>query len=336
MPKSAKSKSARARARARNAAAVPGDACCWVCQEGPSELEDPGPLSHGGCACRGTAGFVHFKCLLQAAAADEGTWGECPTCRTGWSGDIKLRLTRAHGSKLKGRAAGDRERLVAGLDLVAALGENGHLGEAMDMARDNLAIARKSLAPDDLVAHQTAAALATVQLRMQDYLSAAVLFEEMLPVMRRRCVGDLQEMFLQSLLKSAAALQELGDARSAVSCCEETIRRCKALGPPGAVLGRAAVETLAGVHRSTGDYDLALPLMKQVMKGNRQVFGPAHPTTLVSIGNLGTLLSTMGEMTAADPLLRSASDGLGAALGADHPNARHFCSCVLPWGRAPS
>ena len=41
---------------------------CQVCLEGNDETEEAGGrFVHGGCGCRGSAGFDHLPCLVEAA-----------------------------------------------------------------------------------------------------------------------------------------------------------------------------------------------------------------------------------------------------------------------------
>ena len=53
------------------AAPPPADAdlepVCPICLQAASD--DDGPLLHYGCACRGSAGRVHFDCAVGAAKA---------------------------------------------------------------------------------------------------------------------------------------------------------------------------------------------------------------------------------------------------------------------------
>lgn len=71
---------------------------CWVCQEGA----EGGETTHGGCACRGSAGLVHQHCLVQWADSEaahrklkDDSWKVCPTCEQAFTGRVQLEMARA-------------------------------------------------------------------------------------------------------------------------------------------------------------------------------------------------------------------------------------------------
>ena len=69
---------------------------CHICLEGDDEAEDGGGrLVHGGCGCRGSAGFGHLACLVEAATHNPDSWTMCPTCRQDYTGPASLGLARA-------------------------------------------------------------------------------------------------------------------------------------------------------------------------------------------------------------------------------------------------
>ena len=47
---------------------------------------------------------------------------------------------------------------------------------------------------------------------------------------------------------------------------------------------------LANVHMNCFDDDAALGLYREALEGQRRVLGDSHPSTLLSAGNLGSLL----------------------------------------------
>jgi tetratricopeptide (TPR) repeat protein len=68
-----------------------------------------------------------------------------------------------------------------------------------------------------------------------------------------------------------------------------------------------------------GDYDEAATICEQVLEVQRRVLGDDHPSTLYSIGNLGTIYATQGKDEAAEPLLVESLKGRREALGVEHP-----------------
>ena len=62
----------------------------------------------------------------------------------------------------------------------------------------------------------------------------------------------------------------------------------------------------------------------------RKILGNRHPSTLLSINNLGALLHDKGDFAAAEPLYREAVKGRRETLGFRHP---HTISSVDNLGR---
>ena len=61
---------------------------CWVC------LESSGKLLRG-CACRGTAGYLHTACLVEANRHRKTAHDECPTCQTRFVGALSMGAAEA-------------------------------------------------------------------------------------------------------------------------------------------------------------------------------------------------------------------------------------------------
>ena len=67
-----------------------------------------------------------------------------------------------------------------------------------------------------------------------------------------------------------------------------------------------------------GDLDGAEPLLRKALEECYEKLGDRHPSTLTSIGNLGSLLNEQGDLDGAEPLLREALEGLRETLGDRH------------------
>ena len=55
---------------------------------------------------------------------------------------------------------------------------------------------------------------------------------------------------------------------------------------------------------ANGEMALADSLYRECLQARRETLGNTHPTTLISISNLGTLLSERGDFKAALPLVQ--------------------------------
>ena len=125
---------------------------CWICLDGGEGV------IHGGCACRGDAGYAHVECVDAHATAihkrtmDEhvatgytsdasecfAAWGVCPTCKQAYNNDMELGLSRKRWARTKGFPTMDEERLSAANSLATALASTGRLREGEGMVRDLL------------------------------------------------------------------------------------------------------------------------------------------------------------------------------------------------------
>ena len=78
------------------------------------------------------------------------------------------------------------------------------------------------------------------------------------------------------------------------------------------------MDTLALELNAQDKYDEAEPLYSEALLVRREALGDRHPSTLISIGNLGGLLMDKGDLAAAEPLLRKALEAQRETLGGRH------------------
>ncbi|MFO0874019.1 MAG: serine/threonine-protein kinase [Phycisphaerales bacterium] len=76
---------------------------------------------------------------------------------------------------------------------------------------------------------------------------------------------------------------------------------------------------LADRYRQLGLYDAAFPLLKQALEIRRRVLGDDHPDTIVSIGDMGTLLQAQRKLAEAELYDRDALERHRRVLGDEHP-----------------
>jgi len=69
---------------------------------------------------------------------------------------------------------------------------------------------------------------------------------------------------------------------------------------------------VADTIRSLGLLERAVAPQQQALEIRRNVLGPEHPDTLLSINNMGRLLMDMGSFAEAEPLIREAVELLSA------------------------
>ena len=69
-----------------------------------------------------------------------------------------------------------------------------------------------------------------------------------------------------------------------------------------------------------GDYNGALPYLKQVLEIRKKTLGEAHPDYVISLKNLGKLYWNMGDYTAAEPYYKQVLEIRKKTLGENHPD----------------
>ena len=63
--------------------------------------------------------------------------------------------------------------------------------------------------------------------------------------------------------------------------------------------------------------------MRESFESSRQVLGPEHPTTLLRMSTLGSLLSKLGRLDEAEKLLRPCLEAQRRVLGPNHRETLH-------------
>ena len=102
---------------------------CWVCLEASGELLR-------GCACRGTAGYVHVACMVKANRHRKVAHDECPTCEQRFVGALGMALAKARVREI--RASSSDIDCRATSNLAQACLEQGRHDEALGHYRNVL------------------------------------------------------------------------------------------------------------------------------------------------------------------------------------------------------
>jgi len=67
-------------------------------------------------------------------------------------------------------------------------------------------------------------------------------------------------------------------------------------------------------------YDAAEKMYRRALQGYEQALGPEHPTTLMTVNNLGILYADQAKLDQAEAMYRRALQGKEKALGPEHPD----------------
>jgi hypothetical protein len=277
-----------------------------------------------GCACRGSAGFAHLKCLINAAWANTQSWYTCPTCKQRWTGALNLGLCRARVELAASLPEADVEaRLDAATELTTALTSSGEHAEALELGRATLATAQRVIGNESGCTLQAMVALAATHSDVGDHAAALTLQTEGLTVCRR-VFGDDHEQTIASMSDLGTMYYDMDDNEAALPLMEEGLERTRRVRGNDHADTMSCMCNLANLHNKMCNYELALPLNTKALEARRRVLGSRHQTTLVSVGSLGVQHGHMGNLDAALPLLEEAVVGLTAACGELHPHTRHF------------
>eukprot|EP01043_Picozoa_sp_COSAG02_P057998 COSAG02_NODE_7140_length_3160_cov_24.772623_5_plen_275_part_00 len=189
---------------------------CFICLEGHG-------LLLRGCACRGSAGFLHLPCLVAAAQVNAARWHNCPTCGQRWTGRLKLAIARARYDLLMPRTAGaDGELLQAAMDLTWALRESCQLAEALKLGRETLATARRTSGDEHVTTLTAMGILASVYGAVGDYGAALPLETHVLAV-RRRLLGSNHHATLTTITNLGVTHLQLGNHTAALPLIHEAL-----------------------------------------------------------------------------------------------------------------
>lgn len=295
---------------------------CYIC------LEEGDELHHGGCACRGDAGFFHISCAVAAAQqSNETMWHTCPTCKEVYTGQARLALVRQRVELCTDEPELSLEALGAWIDLTRALVELGELHEALqsgsvalDAARRRLASSAREPPSNTLDALHT---LALVHFSRAEYEAALQLLTEGIE-MAQSVYGDESENAQQFVRVLGSVHMRNGNYSVALPLMKESLqwsqRNCGSDDPETIVNSC----NLGTTYRRMGQFELALPLLRDASQRSRQVLGADHSNTLIAAAKLAGALGDAGEHAEAVPLLEHAIAGLIAEYGAQHPLVAEF------------
>ena len=301
---------------------------CYVCLHG----EKAGALMHGGCACRGTSGFAHLSCFIQAATHSRH-WQECPTCGQRFTGKVQYNLARTLWLYTVDRPHQDRDKLIAQDLLAGALREANRLEEALPLLEDCVAVKTKYLGPGHIETLGSMNHLALLIAEMNRPRHAATLFQETL-VLMRRSLGHRHVITVACMSNQANFLLDTKEYSKAEPLLYETlaIRRDTLPDPHPHTL--SSLNSLALLLEKKGDYKSAEPLYLEAVEGARRLLGDSHPQTMLFKSNYAYLLYKQGKLCEAEHMLVEAFTSQRKLLGLNHPHTRTTHSGLVVVRRA--
>ena len=183
---------------------------------------------HGGCGCRGSAGWAHLPCLVEAATHSLDTWHSCPTCTQEFSGEMQLGLALARCEQAQGLPRVDEDRLMAADRLGVALSDARDYTGALPLLEEVLEVSRIVDGDDDVNTCASMCNLASLLSDMDRGSEARPLLEEALAA-QRRTLGP-EQVHTRSPLQLDFRLWSWGIARvfaaTPTGSAWRTISRC--------------------------------------------------------------------------------------------------------------
>ena len=303
---------------------------CFVCLEGASSSVATEAIIHGGCGCRGSAGYGHLACLVQLAqsdprwtsgnylAADDYStrWTKCPTCRQSWTGAVELGLCRArHELATTDRSPEDEECIESARCLTQALNINGLYADAIELGHTTLDTINLAFGSESNHALHMMGALASVYGKMGDPTRGLQMQARALAVCRQ-LMGDQHHLTLEKVHNLGNLYMQLAEYDTALPLLQEAVERQSRQG-----MNRDMnwTHNLAVLHSKMDNEHLAVPLYTELLQTKRRVLGSSHPETLLIVANLGGSHMNLSEHENADRLLREAVTGLTTALDEGQP-----------------
>ncbi len=166
-------------------------------------------------------------------------------------------------------------------------------------------LARRTLAPDDVLRSEALDNLADVMTQLDQYAEAESLCREALAIDRRRG-PDQTAMLARTLDSLGGAYFYSGDLPAAEAAMREALAQHQKASGLRHALTAQAMNNLAMVLYQSGRYDEAEAMFKESLPIYRAVYAPEHPEVAVLLNNLGGSALMAGRIDEAEPLLRQA------------------------------
>ncbi len=200
----------------------------------------------------------------------------------------------------------------------SALASGQSIAEAVQLAREVLAIRERVLGGEHLDTAVALHDLAFVLEEQGDSASALVFYAKALAI-RRRVLGDDHPTTALSLNNLGYSANENGDLANARRYYEEALAiRRRTLGNDHASTVNTLIN-LATLLKDSGDYKSARQCFDEILAIRQKVLGDKHLDTAAAWNYLGVLSRSTGDYSAARYQYEQALAIQRTALGEDHP-----------------
>ena len=302
---------------------------CYICLESSSSEDDRQPLLALGCGCRGSSGFVHAACAIQAAVAQQeraGTWSGpvgrhpwqlCPTCKLPYTGELKLTLAQEWCRRTEPLATDDLQRFAARTTLGNALSALGRLAEAEVVVRENLTTVTALHGSEHRNTLGTTMNLGMLLEGQGKVDEAASLYEDLIETQRSVLGSEHRDTLATSMQLAGVALSRGHNCEAEGQYRSILDVQTRAFGgsDPAALVCEM---NLASALLNQAKFEEAEALYRKNLQTKRRRLGPEHVDTLMAEMNLGAVLLERGDHAGSEGCFQANVNAKKAALGTDH------------------
>jgi serine/threonine protein kinase/tetratricopeptide (TPR) repeat protein len=207
---------------------------------------------------------------------------------------------------------GHREVIESLNDLGNLLVTRGAMDEAESTLRQALAQSQERLGPQDPTTIKIKVNLAELLSEHRNLDEATQLLQDALAARRAR-LGENHVSVAETLDRLSKIALRRGRWAEADRCLTQSLNIYRQLGPRAKPLILQTLVELAGVRKSEGQTDEALPLydeaepmLRKALAVHRKMLGNEHPMTIRLMNDVARLLADKGALDEAESLLREA------------------------------
>jgi tetratricopeptide (TPR) repeat protein len=292
-----------------------GDHVCYICLEGgggPAAASDGAELVHGGCGCRGTAGYAHIRCLIAAAKNKAKSWHSCPTCKQEYTGRAALGLARAWDEQ--------ESNLTTKLHLANSLQPMGELSESRRLLEEVVSESTQQFGGTHGATRQAKENLASLCAQMGEFQEAQLVFKEVLAA-QMEAHGSMHIAVFGTKVNIANLHMEMFELQEARQLYEEVVTGYTEHFGALAVKTLMVQSNLANLLDEMGEHEEAQLLFETVLAGRTTLLGGEHVDTLKTKMGLATTLRKIvlrdgsGRWLEAQQMTEEAVAGFTSQLG---------------------
>lgn len=266
---------------------------CFICLD-----HSPVPIS-SGCACRGSAGYVHMDCMVKAAEQSfvnnrETVWFICHVCCGKFTGDLHYRLAEAWMLATNDKNAYDEERIHAQLNMVNSLCEKRMFTEAQHINNDILQVKIKKFGEHDIKTLTMQKSIAKILFQEKKFEECEAMLTRILEIQKKN-LGHTHSFTLSTendlKCRMAIVLINKGQYKEAEKFQSRVVEITRN------VLGRDNLSTirnecsLAICYFLLGMYTEAEDLLQRVVESQQRILGKEHPESLGNARLLSRFMS---------------------------------------------